>query len=254
MATPTTPVVVVTGGTGAVGSAVCRLLGERGQPVAFTYRANDKARDHVLEAFRTADVPARAEALDLTDGDAVARFVERTTDELGSVVALVHASGPFVPQRYIGQVEDAQLSNHLDDEVLGLFNVVKACLPQLRENSGSITAVTTVATRSFIVRDALSSIPKAAVEAMVRALAAEEGRYGVRANCVGPGILNEGMAQDLIDAGDFDEQAQGVALRGIALRRFGSALDVAELVCFLASDKAGYISGQKIDVDGGYGL
>jgi 3-oxoacyl-[acyl-carrier protein] reductase len=173
---------------------------------------------------------------------------------LGPVAALIHASGPFVPQRYVAKIEDAQLSNHLDDEVLGFFNVVRACLPQLRENSGSITAVTTVATRSFIVRDALSSVPKAAVEAMVRALAVEEGKYGVRANCVGPGILNEGMAQDLIDAGHFDEQAQGVALRSIALGRFGSALDVAELVCFLASDKAGYISGQMIDVDGGYAL
>jgi NAD(P)-dependent dehydrogenase (short-subunit alcohol dehydrogenase family) len=229
-------------------------LAESGQRVAFTYRSDVEARDEVLESLRSSGVAALAEALDLTDAEAVTRFIGRTSEELGSVTALIHASGPLVPQRFFGQVDDVQLSSHLDDEVLGFFNVVKACLPQLRENRGSITAVTTVATRSFIVRDALSSVPKAAVEAMVRALAVEEGKYGVRANCAGPGILSEGMTQDLIDAGYFDEQAQHAALKGIALGRFGSALDVAELVCFLASDKAGYISGQMIDVDGGYGL
>ena len=99
--------------------------------------------------------------------------------------------------------------------------------------------MTTAATARFPVRDGLSSAPKAAVEAMVRALAAEEGRYGVRVNAVGPGMLTDGMAARLIDsgralrggAGDHPPQHPDAPLR--------HRHDIAEAVCFLASDRAG---------------
>jgi 3-oxoacyl-[acyl-carrier protein] reductase len=252
--TPGEVVALVSGGTGAIGSSICRLLGESGYRVAFTYHSDERARDQVLASLRSAGVTALAQALDLTDAGAVRQFADRTSSELGPITALIHASGPTVPQRFVGQVDETLLSRHLDHEIIGFFNLVRATIAQLRESRGSITAVTTVATKRFIRRDGLSSVPKAAVESMVRALATEEGRFGVRANCVGPGILSEGMAQDLISAGEFDEQSQQQALQRIALGRFGSALDVAQLVCFLASDRASYITGQTIDVDGGYSL
>jgi 3-oxoacyl-[acyl-carrier protein] reductase len=125
-------------------------------------------------------------------------------------------------------------------------------LPYLREATGSVVAITTAATRRYPIRDGLSSGPKGAVEAVVRAIAAEEGRFGVRANCVGPGMLTDGMAARLIASGELDEAALEVTKRNIALRRFGEAVDVAEAVCFLASDRARFITGQMLDVDGGY--
>jgi NAD(P)-dependent dehydrogenase (short-subunit alcohol dehydrogenase family) len=102
------------------------------------------------------------------------------------------------------------------------------------------------------VRDGLSAGPKGAIEALVRSIAAEEGRFGVRANSVGPGMLTSGMAERLISSGELDERSLDVARANIPLHRFGDATDIAEAVYFLASDRAGFISGQKLNVDGGY--
>ena len=172
----------------------------------------------------------------------------------GGLHTLVHAAGPHVPMKHLSAVDPAEMANQLAEDAAGFFNVVHPALPHLRDAEGSVVAVTTAATARYPVRDGLSSAPKGAVEALVRGLAAEEGRYGVRVNAVGPGMLTDGMAARLISSGELSEEALAVARGNIPLRRFGTATDIAEAVCFLASDRAGFISGQKLDVDGGYSV
>jgi NAD(P)-dependent dehydrogenase (short-subunit alcohol dehydrogenase family) len=245
---------LVVGGTGGLGAAICRELAVRGSDVALTYRGNEEAAQSLAADISEWGQRAWAVGLDLTNHDAARASADAIAEAAGGIHTLVYAAGPHVPQKHLSTVDPGEVREQLDVDAAGFFAVAQPTLPHLREVEGSIVAVTTAATRRFPVRDGLSSIPKAAVEAAIRGFAAEEGRFGVRANTVGPGMLTDGMAQRLMAAGDLDQRALEAARDNIPMRRFGVAADIAEAVCFLASDRARFITGQHLDIDGGFSI
>jgi len=246
-------VALVSGGSGGIGASVCKALAARGAEVIFTVRSNLDAAAELEGEIAAAGGRASGVQLDLSDTASTAAAVQEAAAP-GGLHTLVYASGPYVPMVYVGLVEPERFWEQCSNDILAFYNLLHPALEHLRRSQGSVVAVTTCANRRFPNRDFLSSAPNGAVEAVVRAVAREEGRYGVRANCVGPGMMADGMAALLMESGEIDEKAQAVALREIALGRLGHSSDIAEAVCFLASERARYITGQFLDVDGGYSI
>jgi 3-oxoacyl-[acyl-carrier protein] reductase len=246
---------LVIGATGGLGSACVRELARAGADIAIGYRSKAAEAEALAETVRTMGRKASCHRLDATEPDTIAAARDAAIAEHGRIHTLVWAAGPLVDQLMLSETPLAKWKRAIDVEVHGFFAATQAMLPHMREaGGGAIVHLGSAGDLRWPDRDGLSVAPKAANESLVRGLAREEGKYGIRANSVLVGVIDAGMFHDLMAKGEFDEKWVAEVQKALALKRWGKAEEIGHAVTFLASRRAGYTTGQQIAVAGGYGI
>ena len=246
-------VAVVIGGSGGLGQAICLELARQGCNVALSYRNNVQAAQAVVASLQALGVQAHAFALQLSEREQVAAALQAVHQQFGRIHTVVFASGADISMVHVANIDPDEWQRTMAGDLDGFFHVVKASLPLMRaDGGGSFVAITSAGIVRHPPMDILSTVPKAGIEALVRGIAREEGRYQIRANSVAPGIVDGGLFLRLKE--QVKPEFVDAMRRNTALRRFGTAEEVAKVAVFLASDAAAYVTGQQLAVDGGYSV
>jgi len=245
-------VAVVIGGSGGMGSEICRQLAEHGANVALTYRNNSAAGLAAKSAVENLGRQAFCDSLDISDAARTAVFFSQVEARFGRIHTVIVASGADIRAAYVADVDYQEWRDTIDRDMNGFFNVAKVAIPLLRKGGGSFVVTTSAALVRHSPKDILSTAPKAGIEALLRGIAREEGRFGIRANSVALGVIDGGLMHRVWDqvSPEFVEATK----KNIPLGRVGLPKDVAAAVVFLASAKGAFITGQRLILDGGYSI
>ena len=251
---PSAGCALIIGGTGGLGAGVVRTFADNGVPEAITYRSNSKAADALVAEVSALGVRARAFAVDLVDPASVRAAVEGAVAEFGGIHSVIHAAGAPLYLRYLSKIEADKMAYHVSSDIMGLFHVLQETLPHVRAVGGSYVVCGSCGVEKWPIKDALSVVPKAGMLALVKGVAREEGRFGVRANMIGTGVINAGIAIAGVESGDVPTSFLTGAAETTPLGRLGDADDIAEAALYFASSRAKFVTGQLLNVDGGWSV
>lgn len=243
-------IVLITGGGGGIGAAICQRFADEGAKVA-VFDLDEDAAQAVAEQVRTSGAEAHVECPDISDPAAVDTAVARTENAFGPIDVLINNAGW---DRFCLFLDtDAELREKVVRINLhGPLNMHHAVLGRMVERkSGKVVSVASDAGRVGSSGQAVYSACKGGVIAFTKTMAREVMRSGITLNCVCPGPTDTPMLQSFQDEGELGKRVYQGLEKAMPMRRLGRPEDLSGMVAFLASDDANFITGQVISVSGG---
>ena len=236
---------LVTGASRGIGRSIAIQLAEEGYKVAVNYAGNKEKADAVVEEIKAKGVEAFAIQANVANGDEVKAMIKEVVSQFGSVDVLVNNAG-ITRDNLLMRMKEQEWDDVIDTNLKGVFNCIQKVTPQmLRQKSGSIINLSSVVGAEGNPGQANYVATKAGVIGLTKSAARELASRNITVNAVAPGFI----VSDMTDA--LSEELKAQMLEQIPLAKFGEDSDIANTVAFLASEKAKYITGQTIHVNGG---
>ena len=238
-------VAIVTGAGGGIGQAICRVLAENGATVV-CLDFNRAAAESVAAALQAAGHTAVAMQADIRDFEACAQIASDTIAAYARIDILVNCAG-ITRDQLILTMSPEEWQAVIDTNLTGTFHCTKAVAQQMTfQKWGRIINISSVAGDRGGRGQSNYAASKGAVNAFTRSAAVELARKKVTVNAIAPGVIETEMSQEVV------RRAKDEVLQHIPLKRLGTPTEIAALALFLASEDAGYITGQVLSVDGGF--
>ncbi|HBC4532366.1 TPA: 3-oxoacyl-[acyl-carrier-protein] reductase [Staphylococcus aureus] len=236
---------LVTGASRGIGRSIALQLAEEGYNVAVNYAGSKEKAEAVVEEIKAKGVDSFAIQANVADADEVKAIIKEVVSQFGSLDVLVNNAG-ITRDNLLMRMKEQEWDDVIDTNLKGVFNCIQKATPQmLRQRSGAIINLSSVVGAVGNPGQANYVATKAGVIGLTKSAARELASRGITVNAVAPGFIVSDMTDALSD--ELKEQM----LTQIPLARFGQDTDIANTVAFLASDKAKYITGQTIHVNGG---
>ncbi|HDP6138869.1 TPA: 3-oxoacyl-[acyl-carrier-protein] reductase [Staphylococcus aureus] len=236
---------LVTGASRGIGRSIALQLAEEGYNVAVNYAGSKEKAEAVVEEIKAKGVDSFAIQANVADADEVKAMIKEVVSQFGSLDVLVNNAG-ITRDNLLMRMKEQEWDDVIDTNLKGVFNCIQKATPQmLRQRSGAIINLSSVVGAVGNPGQANYVATKAGVIGLTKSAARELASRGITVNAVAPGFIVSDMTYALSD--ELKEQM----LTQIPLARFGQDTDIANTVAFLASDKAKYITGQTIHVNGG---
>lgn len=243
---------LIVGASGGIGGKIAEVLAGDGADLALVYNRKPESAQAVAKRVT---VSATTHKCDVTDVNAISVLVDEVVAKHGRIHTLVWAAGPLVDQLYLSETPIDKWRNAFEVEVHGFFALTMALLPHMRkQGGGSIVHLGSAGHLRWPDRDGLSVAPKASNESWLKGIAREEGRHGIRANSVLVGVIDAGMFHELMAQGAFPSEWVDQTQKMLALKRWGQPEEIGYAASWLASSRAAYVTGQQINVSGGFGI
>ncbi len=240
-------VAVVTGGARDIGRAISVRFASEGAKVIINYHSSEDKAKETLQMIQDAGGEATLVKGDLTKSGDVAKLFEKTLEVYGTPDIIMNNTGGLIARKNLDEIDEELYRQVFDLNFLSTLLVLKAFMPGMKPGSAVVNMSSQAARDGGGGGSSLYAASKAAISSLTKSLAKEFGPKGIRVNAVCPGMINT-LFHDMFTKDDIRKKVAETT----PLRKEGKSEDVADLVCFLASDQASHLTGVNYDINGGF--